>query len=182
MSKIGTRPIPIPEKVDFSITDGMAKVKGPLGEMNTPVPANISLVQEEKTIQVGRMNDTKEARQNHGMIRALLNNLVIGVSTGWKKNLELVGVGYRAQVKGDTLVLALGYSHEVLYKIPDGIKITVTDQTRIELTSIDKQKLGEAADKIRSFRSPEPYKGKGVKYANERILRKAGKAGKGGKK
>ncbi|MCB1175608.1 MAG: 50S ribosomal protein L6, partial [Leptospiraceae bacterium] len=117
-------------------------------------------------------------RAMHGTARALLHNCVVGVSTGWKRRLELVGVGYRAQLKGKELVLSLGYSHDIHYPLPEAVKATVTDQTKIDLESIDKQKLGQVASEIRNLRPPEPYKGKGVKYEGERIRRKAGKAGK----
>ncbi len=182
MSRVGNAPIKLPSGVSFKVEGNEIAVKGPKGEMKSPLPAGISIEEDGGLVQLKRKDDSRTQKANHGMARALLNNNVLGVSTGWKKNLELVGVGYRAQLKGKELVFSLGYSHEVRYGLPEGIKAQVTDQTRIELESIDRQRVGQVAAEIRALRPPEPYKGKGVKYADEQIRRKAGKAGKAGKK
>ena len=182
MSRIGKLPIKIPEKVEVSAGKGTIRVKGPLGELNTPLPDGIIFESGDGKIELKRQGETRQHRERHGLARALLQNCVLGVAKGWEKNLELVGVGYRAQSKDQELVFSLGYSHEVRYRLPDGVKAEVTDQTRISMTSIDKQKLGQAAAEIRSLRPPEPYKGKGIQYKNEKINRKAGKTGKAGKK
>lgn len=183
MSRIGNAPIKLPNGVEVKEADESLKVKGPLGELTSVLPQGISLeTGEDGMLRIKRADDSKYLRERHGLTRALLNNCVIGVSNGWVKNLELVGVGFRAQLKGRELVLSLGFSHEVKYQLPEGVDATVTDQVRIELKSIDKQKIGQVAAEIRAFKPPEPYKGKGIRYANENIRRKAGKAGKAGKK
>ncbi len=181
MSRIGNAPIKIPAGVELKPGAGVVKVKGPLGEIETPLPDGITMSQDGGMLKFSRRDDSREQKERHGLTRALMNNNIEGVSKGWKKNLELVGVGYRVQLKGTELVFALGYSHEVKYKLPAGIKATVNDQTKIELAGIDRQMLGQAAADIRTFRPPEPYKGKGIRYAGEAIRRKAGKAGKAGK-
>ncbi|MBX7056496.1 MAG: 50S ribosomal protein L6 [Leptospirales bacterium] len=182
MSRVGKALINMPAGVTVSLRDGAIAVKGPLGELQSPLPAGISLEQKDGALELRRANDERELRALHGTARALLQNTVLGVSKGWEKRLELIGVGYRAQLKGKELVFSLGYSHEVRYALPAAVAATVTDQTKIDLKSIDKQKLGQVASEIRALRPPEPYKGKGVKYADETIRRKAGKAGKAGKK
>lgn len=182
MSRVGRAAIQIPAGVDLKVEGEEIRVKGPLGEMKSPLPEGINFSQEGNAARFTRVADEKKYRERHGLARALLNNTILGVTQGWKKNLELVGVGYRAQLKGNELVLALGFSHEVRYSLPDGVKAAVNDQTKVELSGIDRQKVGQVAAEIRSFRPPEPYKGKGVKYSDEVIRRKAGKAGKAGKK
>lgn len=186
MSRVGKALVAIPSGVDVSVADGAAqkeiKVKGPLGELRTPLPTGIALEKVDGSVGLKRSDESREQRALHGTARALLANCVIGVSKGWNKRLELVGVGYRAQLKGTELVFSLGYSHEVRYSLPTIVKAVVTDQTKIELSSIDRQKLGQVASEIRSLRPPEPYKGKGIRYSDETIRRKAGKAGKAGKK
>lgn len=179
MSRIGKAPIKVPDKVELKQDGELLTVKGPLGELKTPMPAGIKMeTSDSGLLELRRANESRELRAMHGTVRSLLQNCIIGVTTGWKKRLELVGVGYRAQLKGKELVLSLGYSHDIHYALPDAVKATVTDQTKIDLESIDKQKLGQVASEIRGFRPPEPYKGKGVRYENEHIRRKAGKAGK----
>ncbi|MBE7439485.1 MAG: 50S ribosomal protein L6 [Spirochaetales bacterium] len=182
MSRVGKAPITLPGGVTLEAAGSEVKVKGPKGALSSPLPPGISLSVEGNQAVLKRRDDSGDMKRLHGMARAILNNHVTGVSTGWKKNLELVGVGYRARSQGSQVVFSLGYSHDVPYDIPEGIKVDVTDQIRLEVTGIDKQKVGQVAAEMRSLRPPEPYKGKGVKYANERIRRKAGKTGKGGKK
>jgi large subunit ribosomal protein L6 len=181
MSRIGNAPIKLPAGVNLSVGEQEITVKGPLGELKTPLPAGINLSVENEVARMKRIDDSRLNKERHGMARALLNNSIIGVTQGWKKNMELIGVGYRVQLKGDELVFALGYSHEVRFKLPGGVKAQVADQTKIELTSINKQMIGQVASEIRSLRPPEPYKGKGIKYSDEIIQRKAGKTGKAGK-
>lgn len=181
MSRIGNAVVKLPAKVELQVNGDRAVVKGPLGTIDFPVPAGITLTQEGAEVQVKRESDEKIQRGLHGLTRSLLNNHVQGVSNGWVRNLELVGVGYRAALKGNQLVLSLGFSHEINYDLPKGVEAKVEQQTKIELKSIDKQQIGQVAADIRSYRPPEPYKGKGVRYANEVVRRKAGKAGKGGK-
>ena len=179
MSRIGNAQIQIPDKVELKVQGNLVHVKGPLGELTSPLPEGINLEQKEGGMaEITRKDDSRQLKSMHGTSRSLLANSIKGVHEGWKRRLELVGVGYRAQVKGNELILSLGYSHDVHYTIPAMVQATVKDQTKIELESIDKQKLGQVAAEIRNFRSPEPYKGKGVKYENERIRRKAGKTGK----
>lgn len=178
MSRIGKAQITIPAKVELKVVGQQILVKGPLGELHSPLPAGLTMEMGDGSVEIKRSNEEKQLRAMHGTARSILNNHISGVTTAWKKRLELVGVGYRAQMKGKELVLSLGHSHDVHYAVPESVKAKVTDQTKIDLESIDKQKLGQVAAEIRSFRPPEPYKGKGVKYENEHIRRKAGKAGK----
>jgi len=180
MSRIGNAIIEMPAKVELKVGGDQATVKGPLGEIQFGIPAGISINQDGNTLSVVRSDDSKEQRAYHGLTRALLNNHVKGVSVGWIKSLELNGVGYRVALKGKQLVLSLGFSHEIHYDLPADVEAKV-EQSKIELKSIDKQKVGQAASEIRAFRRPEPYKGKGIRYSNEVIRRKAGKAGKSGK-
>tara|TARA_Y100001937_G_scaffold122491_2_gene183722 strand:+ start:76295 stop:76843 length:549 start_codon:yes stop_codon:yes gene_type:complete len=182
MSRVGKAPIKLPSGVEVNVQGETINVKGPKGALNSPLPEGISLSVEDGVVSLTRADESKKQRERHGLARALLQNCVTGVSTGWTRNLELVGVGYRVQLKGKELVLSLGFSHEVKYPLPEGVEAQVTDQTRLALSGIDRQKLGQVASEIRSFRPPEPYKGKGVRYAGEQIRRKAGKAGKAGKK
>lgn len=181
MSRIGKSPVKLPAGVTLEVRGEEANVKGPLGQISFHVPAGITVEQEGNIVSVKRRDESKEQRALHGTTRAVLNNHAHGVSAGWVKNLELVGVGYRAQLKGKQLVLSLGYSHDVNYNLPADVEAKVDQQVRIELKCINKQKLGQVASEIRSYRPPEPYKGKGIKYAGEVIRRKAGKAGKSGK-
>lgn len=179
MSRIGNAEIKVPDKVELKVQGKNVIVKGPLGELNSPLPEGITMEEKDGgSVEFKRKDDSQTLRALHGTARAILNNCIIGVSEGWKKRLELVGVGYRAQMKGSELILSLGYSHDIHFKLPGSVKASVTDQTKIDLESIDKQQVGQVAAEIRSYRTPEPYKGKGVKYENERIRRKAGKTGK----
>ena len=177
MSRVGKAPIKLPSGVEVNVQGQSISVKGPKGTLNSPLPEGITLSVEDGVVSLERADESKKQRERHGLARALLQNCVTGVSTGWSRNLELVGVGYRAQLKGKELVLSLGFSHEVKYPLPEGVEAQVTDQTRLQLSGIDRQKLGQVASEIRAFRPPEPYKGKGIKYENEFIRRKAGKAG-----
>ena len=178
MSRIGQAPIAIPSGVDVTIEGRMVKVKGPKGELTRTVPATISVQQVDGQLLVARPDDERDNRALHGLTRSLVNNMVIGVTDGFRKQLEIVGVGYRAEAQGDGIRLALGFSHPVVVKAPEGIAFEVPVPTQIVVTGIDKEVVGQVAADIRSIRKPEPYKGKGVRYQGERVLRKAGKAGK----
>lgn len=158
----------------------VATVKGPKGTITKELPSACSFKQEGDVINVSRPNDTRQTRQMHGLSRALLNNMIVGVTDGFSKELEIVGVGFRAEVKGKELILSLGYSHPIHFPVPEGLSIEVTGQNRIKISGIEKDKVGQAAADIRGFRPPEPYKGKGVKYIDETIRRKAGKTAAGG--
>ncbi|MEM9989100.1 MAG: 50S ribosomal protein L6 [Pseudomonadota bacterium] len=175
MSRIGKRPIEVPKGVDAKIDGQKVSAKGPKGELEFVVNELCLVEMGDNGVTVTPVNKSKEARSMWGMSRTMVSNIFEGVSEGFKKNLELVGVGYRAQMKGKTLVLALGYSHDVEFETPEGIEIKCAKPTEIEITGRDKQAVGQVAAKIRSFRPPEPYKGKGVKYAGEYIFRKEGK-------
>lgn len=179
MSRIGYSPVTIPSGVDVSTSGPEVSVKGPKGALQHTVPDGISVEIEDGRITVTRADDNRESRALHGLTRSLINNMVIGVSEGFRKDLEIIGVGYRAQAKGkDKLELALGFSHPVEVQAPDGIEFDVPEPTKIGVIGIDKQVVGQVAAEIRGFRKPEPYKGKGVRYVGERVIRKAGKAGK----
>lgn len=178
MSRIGKAPIAIPSGVDVTITGQHVTVKGPKGTLSRVIPGEIIVRQEDATLFVERPNDERQNRSLHGLCRTLVSNMVIGVTDGFSKELEIVGVGYRAEAQGANLRLALGFSHPVNVPAPDGITFEIPVQTRIIIKGIDKELVGQVAANIRSIRKPEPYKGKGVRYAGERILRKAGKTGK----
>lgn len=179
MSRIGRMPVVVPEGVDVRIKGSNVRVKGPKGELQHTFPADISISLDDGEIKVQRPSDAKHHRALHGMTRALINNMVVGVSSGFEKILEINGVGYRAELKGKNLVLNVGYSHPVEVEAPDGITFEVDNRTRqIRVAGYDKQVVGQIAADIRKVRPPEPYKGKGIKYLDERIRRKAGKAGK----
>lgn len=179
MSRVGKKPVKIVKDVTVTKTDGKLVVKGKLGEMSMNVHPHISVEVKNDEVIVTRPDDEKENRALHGLTRALINNLVVGVSTGFTKSLDIVGVGYKAELKGSYLLLTIGYSHPILFAPPEGIKIEVPAPTQIKISGYDKELVGMVAAKIRSFRKPEPYKGKGIKYSNEVIIRKAGKtAGK----
>lgn len=179
MSRIGNAPIELPKGVEVSVTGQSVTVKGPKGSLDHEFPDLISVAVEDGTISVSRGDDTRSARALHGLTRSLINNMVIGVSVGFRKDLEIVGVGYRAAAKGnDALELALGFSHPVNVQAPPGVTFEVPEPTKIGVVGIDKAVVGQTAAVIRSYRKPEPYKGKGVRYAGERVIRKAGKAGK----
>ena len=176
MSRVGRKPIQIAKGVTVTLKDGIVNVKGPKGELSAKIHRNITVDIKESQVSFARPNDDKSNRALHGLWRALVQNMINGVTNGFSKKLEIVGVGYRAEMKGKKLHLLLGYSHPILFGPPDGIKIETPTQTNITVTGVDKQLVGLVAAKIRSFRPPEPYKGKGVKYEGEYIRRKAGKA------
>ena len=179
MSRIGKALIPVPNGVDVSINANSVTVKGPKGSLSRDLVGGITVRQDEGNLVVERPNDERESRSLHGLSRALVNNMVVGVTTGFAKELEIVGVGYRAELKSPTLIrLNLGFSHPVDVEAPEGVSFEVPVQTRVIIKGIDKEAVGQVAANIRSIRKPEPYKGKGVRYQGEKILRKAGKAGK----
>jgi len=179
MSRIGRAPIPIPSGVDVTVTGNEVTVKGPKGELFRRLPADITVRQDGAQILVERPDDEREHRALHGLTRSLVNNMVVGVTDGFTKDLEIVGVGYRATAQGPSrLELALGFSHPVTIEAPEGITFEVPQPTRITVRGIDKEIVGQVAANIRKVRKPEPYKGKGVRYAGEVVQRKAGKAAK----
>ena len=190
MSRIGRTPITVPAKVQVNWTeDNLVTVKGPKGQLSQQVDPALTLTLEDGTLSVTRPSDSKEHKAKHGLYRTLVNNMVLGVTTGFTKQLEIHGVGYRAAKVGENLVIQVGYSHPVEVQPPDGISLSVdgvdaaTKATRVSVTGIDKQLVGQVAAVIRNVRKPEPYKGKGIRYTGEVVRRKAGKAGKvGGKK
>lgn len=175
MSRVGKYPIVLKSGVSANVTDGKIEVVGSKGKLSLDIPACISVVYENNSIIVSTLDSTKNARSLWGTIRALINNMVIGVSEGFKRNLEINGVGYKSSMKSDKLLLNLGFSHEVLYEIPSSVQVVCSDPTHISVSSINKQEVGFVAAQIRSFKKPEPFKGKGIKYDNEVILRKEGK-------
>lgn len=178
MSRIGKSPITIPAGVEVKLEGNLITVKGPKGTLSREVNKEITIKMEENVLTFERENDEKNVRALHGLIRNLVNNMIIGVTEGYQKTLELNGVGYKASKQGKKLVLALGYSHPIEMEDPEGITTETPDQTTIKISGIDKEKVGQHAAVIRSKRAPEPYKGKGVKYAGEVIRRKAGKSAK----
>ena len=179
MSRVGNAPITVPSGVEVSVSGPDVTVKGPKGTLEHTLPESVSLSVDDGTVTVGRDNDERQTKALHGLTRSLVNNMVVGVSQGFRKDLEIVGVGYRANAKGkNALELSLGFSHPVHVTAPDGIEFEVPEPTKIGVVGIDKQAVGQVAAEIRAYRKPEPYKGKGVRYAGERIIRKAGKAGK----
>jgi len=175
MSRTGKKAITVPNGVTANIGDGQLSVKGPKGTLTMPLADDINYEIGDGTISVRPANDTKRARAFWGMQRTLVQNLVTGVTEGFSKTLEITGVGYRATAQGKTLKLQLGYSHDVNFPVPEGIEIKTPDQTTVEISGIDKQKVGQVAAEIRRWRKPEPYKGKGIKYRGEYIFRKEGK-------
>ena len=178
MSRIGRLPITVPANVELNIDGQQVAVKGPKGELSITVSAPITVSKDENTVTVVRPNDSREARSLHGLTRTLINNMIIGVTEGYEKKLEIHGTGYRVQAKGADLELALGYSHPVKVAAVDGITFSVEGNNKIIVAGIDKQHVGEVAANIRKLRKTEPYKGKGIRYAGEIIRRKVGKAGK----
>ncbi|MBQ3151336.1 MAG: 50S ribosomal protein L6 [Clostridia bacterium] len=181
MSRIGKLPIVIPAGVDVAIDGSTVTVKGPKGELTRTVHSNITVEKDGNTITVTRPNDEKLNRSLHGLTRTLVANMVAGVNEGFKKELEINGIGYRAAKEGKNLVLTVGYSHQVIMPEPDGVTVEVPAPNKIIVLGADKQKVGQFAAEVREKRPPEPYKGKGIKYVDERIRMKEGKAGKGGK-
>lgn len=182
MSRIGKRPIAIPNKVTITIEGQAVTVKGPKGQLSRVLPAEVVVSQDDGSLQVARRDDSRTARQRHGLCRTLVANMVEGVSQGFQRRLEIQGVGYRAQVQGRNLTLNMGYSHPVQIEPPEGIQFAVENNTNVIVSGIDKEVVGNTAARIRAVRPPEPYKGKGIRYAGEAVRRKVGKAGKGGKK
>ena len=179
MSRIGTNPITVPSTVTISVADGVATVKGPNATMSRVIPDGITLKQDGDVLTVSRVNDETMYRSLHGLTRTLISNMVVGVTDGWSKELEIIGVGYRAANAGPgQLDLALGFSHPVKFTAPEGITFEVPTQTRVIVKGADKEVVGQVAASIRKIRKPEPYKGKGVRYLGERVVRKAGKAAK----
>jgi large subunit ribosomal protein L6 len=177
MSRIGKKPIPVPGGVTVEVMGQAVSAKGPKGELKRTFHPEMGIQLEGSTLSVTRPSDTKQHRALHGLTRALLANMVTGVSTGYRKQLEIVGVGYRAEKKGSTLVLAAGYSHPVQYAEPEGIRISAPNLTTVVIEGADKERVGQVAAEIRAVRPPEPYKGKGIRYSGEQVRRKAGKAG-----
>lgn len=180
MSRIGKKPITIPEGVEVTVSGQVVKVKGPKGELSLKVGRGIKVEVSEGKVVVQAASPSKSARQLWGLTRTLIKNMIEGVTAGFKKELELVGIGYRAEKKGEGISLSLGFSHPVEFKPPEGINLEVVDKTKIVVSGIDKQLVGQTAAQIRSLRPPEPYKGKGIKYVDEVIKKKPGKAGKAG--
>ena len=179
MSRIGKIPVPVPAGVDVTISGALVTVKGPKGTLEHVVPAPIEIARDEDgALVVTRPNDERESRALHGLTRTLLANVIIGVTEGYEKKLEIVGTGYRVAAKGSDLEFALGFSHPVVVSAPEGITFAVESPTKFSVSGISKQQVGEVAANIRKIRKPEPYKGKGVRYAGENVRRKAGKAGK----
>jgi len=179
MSRIGRRPITVPGGVELTLGDGNAvTVKGPKGSLSHHFHPNLQFSREDDVISVDRPNDDRQYRSLHGLSRTLLHNMVVGVTDGFKKNLDITGVGYRAAMDGKTLVLSVGYSHQVRIQPAEGVTFTVEGTNRVTVSGYDKQVVGEEAARVRRVRPPEPYKGKGIRYEGERIRRKAGKAGK----
>ena len=175
MSRVGKKPVAIPSGVTASVEGGIVKVKGPKGALQLALHDDVEAKMEKGGVKVDPRSDSKRARAMWGTYRTLVANLVTGVTNGFERRLEITGVGYRAAVQGKNLQIALGYSHDIVYPIPDGIAIVTPRPTEVVITGIDKQKVGQVAAEIRDFRKPEPYKGKGIKYAGEYIFRKEGK-------
>jgi large subunit ribosomal protein L6 len=177
MSRIGKKPVPIPGNVTVTVEGTTVTVKGPKGELKYTFRREMTIEKADGQIQVGRPSDSKEHKALHGLTRALLANMIQGVTHGYRRSLEIVGVGYRAEKRGKALVLQVGYSHPVQYPEPPGITLSTTSPTVVVVEGIDKQKVGQVAAEIRAVRPPEPYKGKGIRYQGEQVRRKAGKAG-----
>lgn len=176
MSRIGNYPIAIPDGVNVAVEEQRVRVKGPKGELELDVRPELAVAVEDGEVRVSRSSDSRQHRALHGLTRSLIGNMVTGVSEGYRKELEIVGVGFRADKRGKSLVLNVGFSHQVKYPEPEGITISTEGTTRIIIEGADKQKVGQVAAEIRAVRPPEPYKGKGIRYADERVRRKAGKA------
>jgi len=181
VSRVGKKPITLPKGVKVQIGDDALKVEGPKGKLSTPVPPGIRFSLDDGELNCARASDARQQRAFHGLARALAQNAITGVSTGFSKELDIVGVGYRANVEGRKVVLSLGYSHPVEYPIPEGVEIKIDKQTHIVVQGIDRQKVGQVAAEIRRFRKPDPYKQKGIRYVGEVLKKKAGKAGAGAK-
>lgn len=175
MSRIGKKPIEIPSKVKVNVQGRTVHVEGPKGKLQWEVPESVEVAVKDNRVSVMSISEERDSKAKHGLARSLVNNMVRGVNEGFQKKLEIQGVGFKAAVQGKNLNLSLGFSHPILFPIPDSIKITVTENTQIQVDGVDKQKVGEVAASIRRFYPPEPYKGKGVRYAGERVRHKEGK-------
>ena len=176
MSRIGKKPIALPAGVKFAVADRVVTVEGPKGKLSLTLPPHVTAAVEGNDIVVSPVNETRQANAMHGLTRSLINNMVIGVTTGFRKELAIVGIGYKAALSGKKLTLSLGYSHTIEFPVPEGITLTVTPENKIIVEGADKQLVGETAAEIRRFRPPEPYKGKGIRYVDERIVLKEGKS------
>ncbi len=177
MSRVGRKVIPVPKEVKVAISERALQIQGPKGKLETPVPPGISFTLQGAELSCQRSNDERQQRALHGLARALANNAIKGVTQGFSKELDIVGVGYKAAVEGSKVVLSLGFSHPVEYRIPEGIKVAVDKQTRVVISGIDRQRVGQVAAEIRGLRKPDPYKQKGIRYVGEVLKKKAGKAG-----
>jgi large subunit ribosomal protein L6 len=175
MSRIGKKPIPIPQGVKVQVTDGTVRAEGPKGKLSQPIPVPLSATVDGTTLTIGRPDDDRRVRALHGLTRALVANMVTGVKDGFERKLEIVGIGYRAQMQGKAIQLALGYSHPVIFPLPEGVTAEIDKQVAITLRGADKALLGQTAAKLRALRKPDPYKGKGIRYAGEYVRRKVGK-------
>jgi large subunit ribosomal protein L6 len=182
MSRVGRKPIPIPKDVKVSVSQTALQIQGPKGRLETPVPPGISFAIEGADLVCRRSNDERQQRALHGLARALAHNAIKGVTEGFSKELDIVGVGYKAALEGNKVVFSLGFSHPKEYPLPEGIKVTVDKQTRIVVSGIDRQQVGQVAAEIRRLRRPDPYKQKGIRYVGEVLKKKAGKAGATGAK
>jgi large subunit ribosomal protein L6 len=178
MSRVGQAPVPIPDGVDVTVANNRVQVKGPKGQLERPIPEGIAVAKDDGDVVVTRSSETREVKALHGLVRSLIANMVQGVTQGYEKNLEIHGVGYRAQKQGNDIELAVGYSHSVRKPAPPGIEYDVPTPTRITVRGIDKELVGQTAAEIRAIRKPEPYKAKGIRYEGEHIRRKGGKAAK----
>jgi large subunit ribosomal protein L6 len=178
MSRIGKKPIPLPDGVEVTVKDDTLTVQGPKGRLQRSLPDRVEVAVEERVVTLTRKDDARESRALHGLSRALVANMVTGVAEGFRKELSIVGVGYRASLKGSNLEMQLGFSHPVTVAAPEGVAFEVPEPTRVIVSGIDKERVGQVAADIRKLRPPEPYKGKGVRYIDEQVRRKAGKAGK----
>lgn len=177
MSRIGKLPIAIPDGVTITVNDDFITVKGPKGELNQHMMPGIGVEMKDGNVVVSRVDDEREHRSKHGLMRTLISNMIVGVTKGFEKKLEITGVGFRVSLAGTALKMHLGFSHEITYQLPEGIQAKV-EQLTVTISGIDKQLVGQVAAEIRTLKKPEPYKGKGITYAGERILRKSGKSGK----
>ena len=179
MSRLGSKPVSIPEKVKVQFTNGVLDVQGPLGSLKQPISDRLSVKIDKNAVLIEALGSTREHNMLHGLTSGLVKNALEGVSAGFKKNLEIQGLGFKAALEGKNLVMTLGYSHPVIFPVPDGIKVVIDKQTLISVTGVSKELVGEVAARIRAQKKPEPYKGTGVRYAGEHIIRKAGKAAAG---
>ena len=181
MSRLGKQPVEIPANVKAVIESGLIKIEGPKGKLSLAIPAGIELSMDKNKVITRRLSDAADHKAKHGLIRTLVSNMVKGAANGYERRLEIVGVGFKAALKGKILNMSLGFSHQINYEIPEGVSVKVENNTLLVVQSADKGLLGETCAKIRGFRPPEPYQGKGIKYSDEKIRRKAGKAAAGGK-